>query len=55
MTIYWHKRAAAQLHEVEDYVLRDFGERVRQEFTNTRGLERCVSKFKDKVIEFIHN
>ena len=26
MTIHWHKRAAAQLHEVEDYVLRDFGE-----------------------------
>ncbi len=32
MTILWHKRAAAQLHQVEDYVLRDFGERVRQEF-----------------------
>ena len=32
MTIHWHKRAAAQLHEVEDYVLRDFGERIRQEF-----------------------
>ncbi len=32
MRIYWHKRAAAQLHQVEDYVLRDFGERTRQEF-----------------------
>ena len=32
MTIHWHKRAAAQLHQVEDYVLRDFGERIRQEF-----------------------
>ena len=32
MTIRWHKRAAAQLHQVEDYVLRDFGERIRQEF-----------------------
>ena len=32
MTIHWHKRAATQLHEVENYVLRDFGERVRQEF-----------------------
>ncbi len=30
MTIHWHKRAAAQLHQVEDYVLRDFGERIRQ-------------------------
>ena len=27
MTIHWHKRAATQLHQVEDYVLRDFGER----------------------------
>ena len=32
MTIHWHKRAAAQLHQVEDYVLRNFGERTRQEF-----------------------
>ena len=32
MTIQWHKRAVAQLHQVEEYVLRDFGERVRQEF-----------------------
>ena len=32
MKIHWHKRAAAQLHQVEEYVLRDFGERVRQEF-----------------------
>ena len=32
MKIHWHKRAAAQLHQVEDYVLRDFGERIREEF-----------------------
>ena len=32
MNIHWHKRAAAQLHQVEEYVLRDFGERIRQEF-----------------------
>ena len=32
MKIHWHKRAVAQLHQVEDYVLRDFGERIRQEF-----------------------
>ena len=32
MKTYWHKRAAAQLHQVEDYVLRDFGERIRKEF-----------------------
>lgn len=32
MTIQWHKRAAAQLHQIEEYVLRDFGEHVRQEF-----------------------
>ena len=32
MKIHWHKRAADQLHQVEEYVLRDFGERIRQEF-----------------------
>lgn len=32
MKIHWHKRAAAQLHQVEEYILRDFGERIRQEF-----------------------
>ena len=32
MNFQWHKRAAAQLHQVEEYVLRDFGERIRQEF-----------------------
>ena len=32
MKIHWNKRAAAQLHEVEAYVLGRFGERVRQEF-----------------------
>ena len=32
MNIIWHKRADAALHEVEDYVWRNFGEKVRQEF-----------------------
>ncbi|MBQ8065129.1 MAG: type II toxin-antitoxin system RelE/ParE family toxin [Prevotella sp.] len=32
MKIHWHKRAAAQLHQVEEYILRDFGERIRQDF-----------------------
>ena len=32
MKIHWHKRADASLHQVEEYVLRDFGERVRLEF-----------------------
>ncbi|MBQ7461896.1 MAG: type II toxin-antitoxin system RelE/ParE family toxin [Bacteroidaceae bacterium] len=32
MSFHWHKRAAAQLHQVEGYVLRHFGECVRQEF-----------------------
>ena len=32
MKIHWHKRAAAQLHKIEEYVQRDFGERIRQEF-----------------------
>lgn len=32
MKIYWHKRADAALHQIEDYVLQEFGELVRQEF-----------------------
>ncbi|MBQ1696441.1 MAG: type II toxin-antitoxin system RelE/ParE family toxin [Bacteroidales bacterium] len=32
MNIIWHKRADAALHDVEDYVLCNFGEKVRQEF-----------------------
>ena len=32
MKIYWHKRAVEQLHQVEAYILRTFGEQVREEF-----------------------
>lgn len=32
MKIHWYKRAAAQLHQVEHYILRNFGEKVRKEF-----------------------
>ena len=32
MKIHWHKRAAAALHQVEEYILQEFGERVRREF-----------------------
>ena len=32
MKIHWHKREAAQLHQVEEYVLRGIGERIRKEF-----------------------
>ena len=32
MKIHWHKRASAALHQIEEYILRDFGELVRQEF-----------------------
>lgn len=45
MTIHWHKRAAAQLHQVEDYVLRDFGERIRQEFMDE--VEQAVLALAD--------
>ena len=34
MKIHWHMRAATQLHQVEEYVLLNFGERIRQEFMN---------------------
>lgn len=45
MKILWHKRAVAQLHQVEEYVLRDFGERVRQEFMDE--VERAVLSLAD--------
>lgn len=32
MTILWHKKADASLHRVEQYILKKFGERARQEF-----------------------
>lgn len=32
MKIVWHKRADAALHQVEDYILENFGDKVRQEF-----------------------
>ena len=41
MKIRWHKRAAAALHQVEDYLLREFGESVRQEFMQE--VEQAVS------------
>ena len=31
MKIHWYKRAAAQLHQVEAYILRDFGKQVTQD------------------------
>ena len=32
MKIHWHKRADASLHQIEDYILGKFGEKVRQDF-----------------------
>ena len=43
MTTHWHKRAAAQLHQVEDYVLHKFGER-------TRRLNKLVYYVKDDTL-----
>lgn len=45
MNLHWHKRAALQLHQVEEYVLRKFGERVRQEFMDD--VERAVLSLVD--------
>jgi plasmid stabilization system protein ParE len=45
MKIQWHKRAATQLHQVEEYVLRDFGERVRQKFMDE--IENAVFSLAD--------
>jgi len=43
--IHWNKRAAANLHKVEDYVLQEFGERVRQEFMDE--IEAAVMSLAD--------
>ena len=48
MTTHWHKRAAAQLHQVEDYVLRKFGERTRQEFMDE--VEQTVLALADSPV-----
>ena len=45
MKIHWHKRAVAQLHQIEEYVLHDFGERVRQEFMDD--VEQAVISLTD--------
>ncbi|MBR5959238.1 MAG: type II toxin-antitoxin system RelE/ParE family toxin [Salinivirgaceae bacterium] len=37
MRILWSKRAADALHQVEEYVLSAFGEKVRDEFMNEIG------------------
>lgn len=45
MRIIWHKRADAALHQVEEYVLAKFGERVRTEFMND--VEQAVLALAD--------
>ena len=45
MTILWHKRAADALHQVEEYVLCAFGEKVRFEFMNE--IENAVLALAD--------
>ncbi len=45
MKIQWHKRADAALHQVEDYVLENFGEKVRQEFMDE--VEQAVLALAD--------
>ena len=32
MKILWNKRAVTQLHQIEDYILSNFGERIRREY-----------------------
>lgn len=34
MKIHWHKRAAAGMQKVEQYILHSFGEKVRQDFSD---------------------
>ena len=45
MIIHWHKRAATQLQQVEDYVLQHFGERICKEFMDE--VEQVVTELAD--------
>lgn len=45
MTILWHKRAAEALHQVEEYILFNFGEQIRQEFMDE--VEKSVLALAD--------
>lgn len=45
MRIHWYKRAAAQLHQIEEYILRDFGERTRKEFMDD--VEQTIQSLSD--------
>ncbi len=45
LKIRWHKRAVAQLYEVADYILSNFGESTRQEFMNE--VEHAVLSLAD--------
>ena len=46
ISIHWHKRAVAQLYQVEDYILRDFGEKVRKEFM--KDVEKAVIRLTEQ-------
>lgn len=41
MKIHWHKRAVTMLHQIEEYILREFGERASREFMHD--VEQSVS------------
>jgi hypothetical protein len=51
ISIHWHKRAVAQLYQVEDYILRDFGEKVRKEFMK-QGTQETSKKDTITVVFF---
>ena len=53
MKIRWHKRAVAQLYEVENYVLWKFGEQARQEFMDE--VEQSVLKLSDMPMMGAHD
>ena len=49
MKIHWHKRAAAQLHQIEEYVLRDFG----CDILETNEMKRkTISVFRQKPVAY---
>lgn len=63
MKIHWHKRASAALHQIEEYILRDFGELVRQEFmdevedavlalANTPNMDKIDPLFTHRKLEY---
>ena len=49
MTVHWHKRAVAALHQIEQYVLDNFGELERQSFMDE--VEHAVISLREMPMQ----